>query len=66
MKVITSKEFQQRLGIKQTAFYSWQNPNHPQYKPTFPKPFPLGGRLNGYREDEVNQFINELSSSRKR
>ncbi|MGV6989355.1 helix-turn-helix transcriptional regulator [Testudinibacter sp. P80/BLE/0925] len=65
MNVITSKAFQQKLGIKQTAFYNWQNPKHPQYKPDFPKPFSLGGRLNGYRENEVNDFIESLMNADK-
>lgn len=45
------------LGVSRSARYTWQDPNSPQFDPTWPLPIRLSARSVGYPVAEVEAWL---------
>jgi prophage regulatory protein len=56
-KILRFSDVQKRIGYSRSTIYNRINPRGPLYDPTFPKPVPLGPRLVGFSESQINDWI---------
>jgi len=61
-KILRFTELQKRISISRSSIYNRLNPKHKSYDPTFPKPVPLGPRLVGFSEAQINDWIDKTLS----
>ncbi|MCR9088668.1 MAG: AlpA family phage regulatory protein [Rhodobacteraceae bacterium] len=52
-----------RTGLSDTLLYDKLNPKSPYHDSTFPKPVRLGKRAVGWRESEINAWIEARESA---
>lgn len=51
------QEVDSLLRISKSARHSWQDPNSPQYDPTWPLPVKLSARTTVYLADEIEAWL---------
>lgn len=51
------REVDEKLGTSRSARYSWQDPESPQYDPTWPLPIKLSARSVGYLANEIDAWL---------
>ena len=63
--ILRFDQLQHRLKISRATIYNRINPRRKTYDPTFPKPIPIGPRLVGWVESEIDAWIdNQIKASR--
>jgi prophage regulatory protein len=60
MKILKLPEVIKATALSRSSIYAFIGKN------AFPAPVPLGNRAVGWLEDEVNDWINQKASSRKK
>jgi len=58
--ILRFEDLQKRIGVSRATIYNRLDPKHKSYDPTFPKPVPLGPRLVGFSESQVNEWIDKI------
>ena len=56
-RILRASEAIDRTGLGRTSFYNRMNPSHPDFDPRFPKRVSIGRRAVGFRESEVDEWI---------
>lgn len=64
-RVLRFQDVQDRTGLSRPTLYNRINPKAPQYDPSFPKPFSLGGGKVGFLEEEIEAWIEARAASRQ-
>ncbi|CAB3753077.1 helix-turn-helix transcriptional regulator [Paraburkholderia solisilvae] len=57
MKIIRIKEVQSKTSLSKTLIHYKVREGSPYYDASFPKPVPLGARMVGWVEAEVDDWI---------
>ncbi|MBY6104971.1 AlpA family transcriptional regulator [Ferrimonas balearica] len=58
MKILRMEELEEKVGLKKSAIYRLAKEGK------FPKPIKLGPRVNGWVEEEVDEWIAERIAER--
>lgn len=64
-RVLRMPELRERLGISRSSIYLKLNPRSKYFDPQFPDPIPLGLASVGWRDGDVQRWI-DLQTARAR
>lgn len=53
------------FGVSRSTFWAWNNPKSRYYRPDFPKPIKISTNATGWRQSELEAYIQKLAAQRK-
>ena len=56
-RLIRLAELKTIVGLSRSAIYSRQDPDSPQYDPSFPKPVKIGSRAIAWSSESIDSWI---------
>ncbi|ODW58657.1 hypothetical protein BBL88_06350 [Vibrio parahaemolyticus] len=59
-QILRLKDIALLTGLSRSTIYDKQNPKSPRFDPTFPLKIQLGARAVGWREKDINAWINSM------
>lgn len=65
-RIIRANELANILGVSVSTVWNKSNPKNRHYDDSFPLPFKLSSNVTGWKESEINEYINKKQADTQR
>lgn len=63
LAVLRAKQVAEKVGVSRSTLWNWVNPKSRHYNPDFPQPFTVSGNVTGWRNTDIDAYINKQAQT---